>query len=762
LNLNSFNYLAHSENNLGETDFLHRHLETVAKRAASFADASGLTNEAYLAGLLHDLGKYGDLFQRRLEGKEKGIDHWSAGACAALEIYQAKGLAPALAIQGHHIGLQSAEPDSIRSINMKQLASMHPLGLRLSESDISKLILRFENDALTLPPIEAQKYSWTFSLPLAKMLDIRILYSALVDADFIETESHMQASIKGLSCRPEGLQLSPELALEKLELYLKELTMNSTAAPAVNELRADLLKSCLDKAPQPHGLFTLTAPTGAGKTLAMLAFALKHAVHNRLRRVVFVIPYLNIIEQTVRQYNKVFTLFSEEISRYILDDDSLAGVRDTESSSSDYERNYARDLLAQNWDAPIIVTTSVQFLESLFANRPAACRKLHRLARSVILFDEVQTLPTSLAIPTLGALSHLANHYQSTVVFSTATQPAFQNLDANVRKQCGSGWSPVKIAKTNLYSKIKRTEIEWPDLNTVTPWQDIASQINNHSQALCIVNLKKHAVALFQELRKDGDNDLYYLSTNMCAAHRLKVLDEVRTRLINQQPCRLVSTQCVEAGVDIDFPTVYRALGPLDSIAQAAGRCNRQGLSSTPGKVHVFVPEDEGYPDGAYRQATGITRIMLTELGANRMDINNPELYEQYYKRLYLLSDLEKAKPELKDALNRQDFAQVARYYRIINTDTINILVPFERKVFDDLKEEINNDRLTRQWVMRARPHAVGIFRPRPSDPVQPFLEPVAVNGITKSDDWFIYLKEEHYDMKLGLVLPKTSNCLIA
>jgi len=758
----SVNYLAHSKNNLGATDPLCHHLQVVANRAANFAKVSGMTSEAYLAGILHDLGKYGDLFQRRLEGKEKGIDHWSAGACAILDKYKAKGLISALVVQGHHIGLQSAEPDAIRAMNVKQLTSMHPLGLRLSEQDINKLLSRFENDALKLPPPENLRYSWAFSLPLAKMLDARMLYSALVDADFIETETHMQATGSELGRRPEGFPLSPEFALEKLELYLKELAKNSVAAPAVNELRATLLKSCLDAAPQTPGVFTLTAPTGSGKTLAMLAFALKHAVLNHLRRVVFVIPYLNIIEQTVRQYNMVFNSFTQDLGRYILEDDSLAGIRNTESQPQDYEDNYTRDLLAQNWDAPIIITTSVQFLESVFANRPAACRKLHRLAESVILFDEVQTLPASLAIPTLGALAHLSKRYQSTVVFSTATQPAFQSLAADVKAQCGHCWTPVEIAQTSLFHKIKRTEIEWPDLNTSTTWQDIAKQMTRHQQALCIVNLKKHAAVLYSELKNIGDENLFYLSTNMCAAHRLKILDEVRTRLNKRQPCRLVSTQCVEAGVDIDFPTVYRALGPLDSIAQAAGRCNRQGLSSIPGKVNVFVPEDEGYPDGAYRQATSITRIMLTELGANQMDINNPALYEQYYKRLYLISDLESAKPELRAALNRYDFVQVAHHYRVINTDTVNILVPFNQKAFAELKEEIKKDRLSRQWVLRARPHAVSIFRPRPSDPVQPFLGPVAINGITKADDWFIYLEEAHYDMKLGLVLPQQSNCLIA
>ncbi len=764
----SSRYFAHSDKS-GLTDLLRCHLELVAQRAAQYASASDLGPEAYVAGLLHDLGKYGDLFQRRLQGKESGIDHWSAGACESLSKYQAKGIAPALAIQGHHIGLQNGDKDSIRGIDLSKLAATHPLGLRLSEPDLKNLLSRFGADGFALQSPDTLEYSWTPKLPVATMLDVRMLYSALVDADFIETEAYFDAVNEQRNYRQSGPPLESQPALELLTSYLSDLAARSTASPTVNRLRADLLQACLEKADLPQGLFTLTAPTGTGKTLAMLAFSLKHAVNHDLRRIVIVIPYLSIIEQSVRQYRDVFKSFPQDISLYIVEDHSLAGIHSKEDNEKDRdndlddESSYARELVAQNWDAPVIVTTSVQFLESLFANRPFACRKLHRLAQSIVLFDEVQTLPTSLAIPTLAALSHLAKRYGTTIVLATATQPAFQDFNEHVKVHCGNGWAPSEIVppQLHLFPRAKRTAIEWPRTDQVVSWEEMANVLRCYPQALCIVNLKRHALALYEELSQYGDSDLFHLSTNMCPAHRLKALEEVRRRLDSGQPCRLVSTQCIEAGVDIDFPVVFRALGPLDAIAQAAGRCNRRGLAES-GKVCVFVPEDDGYPDRTYKQATGVTRILLQELGVKGMDINCPDLYDKYYSKLYRVNQPENAKPELTNAINRQDFVEVAQQYRLIEKNTINVLVPYDQTIFQQLKNEAKAG-LKREWIARARPYTVGLFRPFSTDPVVPYLYPVLLTAKMKSEDWFIYLEEKHYDVKKrGLVLPKSSECLIA
>ena len=287
---------------------------------------------------------------------------------------------------------------------------------------------------------------------LSAMLDLRMLFSALVDADFLETEAHFEGDASGRRPRPPGPSLDPERALAVLTRHIDAIAARSSSSPGVAALRADLLRACLEAGSHPTGLFTLTAPTGSGKTLALLAFALRHAAEHRLRRVIVVIPYLSIIEQTVRVYREVFATQGDSSAngRLVLEDHSLAGTRPKERARDEDEHTDAR-LLAENWDAPIVVTTSVQCLESLFANRPSACRKLHRLARSVILFDEVQSLPTRLAVPTLAALSRLAHRYGSSVVFSTATQPAFTHLsrcvknrseERRVGKECRSRWSP--------------------------------------------------------------------------------------------------------------------------------------------------------------------------------------------------------------------------------------------------------------------------------------------------------------------------------
>jgi CRISPR-associated helicase Cas3/CRISPR-associated endonuclease Cas3-HD len=745
----------------------------VANRAAEYASAFDARAEAKLAALLHDLGKYGDLFQKRLKGEEHGIDHWSAGACAALTRYKLHGIASALAIQGHHIGLQKAEPDSLRELDIKRLTQRHPLELRLSEPNLEVLLQRLNADGLDLPEVCSSLYDYNTreSMSAAAMLDVRMFFSALVDADFIETEAHFNAAPDGSKGHREpGPPLQAHQALPPLLSYLDELAANSSASPEVNRLRSDLLAACLEAATSAQSIFTLTAPTGAGKTLSMLAFALGHALKHGLRRIVTVIPYLSIIEQTVGEYRKVFTphFQAKYLDQYILEDHSLAGTRgadqkgkgerDTESEAEQKPR-----LLAENWDAPIIATTSVQFFESLFANRPSACRKLHRLAKSVILFDEVQTFPAQLAVPSLATLSRLVERYGATVVFATATQPAFGHLDQFVRKYCVRGWQPQEIAKPQLrlFERARRTQVAWPKLDEKTSWAQLAEQLSKHDQALCVVNLKRHALLLFDELKKLQLDGLFHLSTNMCPAHRQVVLDTVRERLQRGKPCRLVSTQCVEAGVDVDFPVAFRALGPLDAIAQAAGRCNRNGRSAI-GTVHVFVPEGEDYPDGTYRQAASLTRILLRQLSPRDMDIHNPALFDRYYREFYDLAQPQKRKEELQDAIKRQDFETVAKEYRLIENDAINVLVPYDREVFRELCSEVRETGLRRTWFIRARPHVIGLFRPKRDEVVSRWLEAVRLGRGVLSEEWFIYMNEEHYDPDKGLVPPASLECLIA
>lgn len=760
-------YFAHSANKVGRWHQLHTHLSTVSQIAGKFSTSMNWNNEAKLAGLLHDLGKFGDLFQARLRGKESGLDHWSAGAWVALE---QKCTAAALAIQGHHIGLQSLAHADLKRLNPKWLAE-HPQALRLTAPDIQSLKNRFADDGLTMPQVKQPLLGNSLDATVPTMLDVRMLFSTLVDADYLDTDSHFEGDASGKRYCPSGPGLDATNALELVLSAIEQTQAKTTASFDVQGVRRALFKACLHSAERDTGLFTLTAPTGSGKTLAMLAFALAHAAKHGLERVALVIPYLTITEQTARIYRDIFApAFGAE---FVLEHHSMAGVG-KENSLQDNEGeagqpSYAerrRRLLSENWDAPLIVTTSVQLLESLFSNRPSACRKLHRLQRAVILFDEAQTLPVHLAVPTLAALSHLSSSYGSSVVFATATQPAFAHLDQAVVATNAPGWKPREIVSdpSALFAPMKRVEFDWDSPDTPVTWDELAEQLTRLPQVLCIVNLKRHAKSLWEKL---DDPATLHLSTNLCAAHRQDVLTTVRERLTTNQPVRLVATQCVEAGVDLDFPAVMRAWGPLDAIIQAAGRCNREGRRSRLGQLRVFMPDDTGYPTDSYQQATQIAQMIFRRHGASGMKLDDPAFITAYYRELYDLAGVTTAPAsrEILKAVECGSFPDVANLYRLIKQDAINVLVPYapQQTLFNSLRGQADDTGLTAVWMRAARSLTVSLYRPKDSDPIWDALLPVPVAGWKQREqnDWFIYTVPEHYHPQLGLVPSGTLNTWI-
>ncbi|TRO83697.1 CRISPR-associated helicase/endonuclease Cas3 [Trichloromonas acetexigens] len=764
-------FLAHSANDCNRPHLAKEHLTDVARLAVEFSGGAEWGEEANLAGVLHDLGKYADLFQARLRGEAKGLDHWSPGAWLALSEFQA--VAAALAIQGHHIGLQQGGNGALRM--MKQAT---PNTSRLSDEDFSRLKARLVADGLLAEkptnPVISVKVG--FQSQISSMLDVRMLFSCLTDADFLDTEAHFEGDEQGKRYREAGPKLNAAQALTALDHYMSgKIRSVNKADKSVLDARNALWNMVTTAAAAVPGLLTLTAPTGSGKTLAMLKFALEHVRRNGLKRIVLVVPFLSIIEQTAEIYRSVFQNFP---GNFVLEHHSLAGLGSEEATGdAEAAAERARRLLAENWDAPIIITTNVQLLESLFSNRPSACRKLHNLMESVIMFDEAQTLPQSLAVPTLAALSHLSRTYRTTVLFATATQPAFDALDGAVAKLVYTGWRPVEAAPDHarLYGALRRYEVDWPDQGESKKWTTLAAEIRAEEQVLCVVNLKSHAAALLEEMKHD--EAVFHLSTNLCALHRRAVLDEVRARLKSGQSCRLISTQCIEAGVDVDFPVVYRALAPLDAIAQAAGRCNREGRLADDdgnrkmGEVRVFEPDVAGdyrkrYPTRPYFQAAEVTRSMLTIAGKAGLDLNEPAVFRDYYHRLYDLTKPETQNRELTVALTAVDFVRVAKEYRLIDQSAIQLLVPYDAGMdrFNELRRQQEEEGINAQWIRRAQGLTVSVFRPRHDHPAWGVLIPAKLRyGQGVSDEWFI-LEDRHgdmYDDVFGLRLPQSQQILI-
>lgn len=782
-------YYAHSGNAVGSPfEPYSHHVEPVVTKCVEFASEFGSGEEARVAALLHDAGKLSETFTRRLRREASGFDHWTIGAVLAASSFGS--LAGGCAILGHHVGLGKI-PYDLASYREVFARTPHPGshgnadGLSLTEPDHKIILDRVRQHSHEPKRLEAEQALLCLdeSFNVAKMLDVRMLFSCLVDADYLATEAHFKGRTDGTKeWRKAGPSLDPAAALHRLTDYVEELERSPGGSAEVMGLRHDLWRTCLERGGElPVGAYTLSAPTGAGKTLAMLGFALAHAACHHLRRVVMVIPYLNIIEQTVEVYRRVFADFDKA---FIVEHSSQAGrirrERAHESSDGEDEQDIAAQqarLLAENWDAPIIITTSVQALESLFANMPVPCRKLHRLARSVILFDEVQTLPPSLAVPTLAALSRLSERYSATVVFSTATQPAFDHLDGAVKEYAAQGWKPAEVVpqRLGLFKRVERVVVDWSRLGEQTAWEQLANEIAAANQGLCIVNLKAHArhLAALVEARLDERErgGLFHLSTSMCPAHRQKVLAEVNRRLAASEPCRLVATQCVEAGVDLDFPHVWRSLAPLEAIAQAAGRCNRRGLLKR-GHVVVFKPEPmiPGGPlfpgsrgagkTGGYEKGACMVETLLAERGPAGMDIQNPELFRQYYTRLYDVAGHAKVDRELEQAIVALNCADVARHYRLIDADTINIVVPYEgeSELYWRLRREMEAEggRLTRAWIDDAKPLTIGEYRACGEKWRQreSALHPVIVAWKRKlpilSDEWFILIDEASYDPRVG------------
>lgn len=667
--------LAHSGGHL-----LADHLKAVAILAAEFSQsfdaAEPALRWAYLAGLWHDLGKYRPGFQRyvrladnpdaHIEGKVGGRDktHSAAGALWALQTLekshaaQGKLAAQVLAylIAGHHAGLADWHGDLHERLNTAD--SQRELQEALSALPATDILCAggFIPSLQSIPGGSAGFSLW-----------VRLLFSCLVDADFLDTEAHFDA---GKPARRVGFPTLAQMR-QTFDAHMAAMPMVSTP---VNHLRADVLRQCRAKAALPAGFFSLTVPTGGGKTLSSLAFALEHAQANGQRRIIYAIPYTSIIEQTADVFRNVFKALGDEV---LIEHHSQADAASQDET--------ARSRLAcENWDAPLVVTTNVQLFESLFAAKTSRCRKLHNLVGSVIVLDEAQQLPPEFLQPILDVLNLLVVHYGVTVVLCTATQPALNSttyFDASKNLRGLENVREIIDHPDALFDALKRVDVQLPpDWTTPTAWADVAAQLSGEDCVLAIVNTRKAARAL-QRLMPEGT---LHLSALMCGAHRKDVITQIKERLKakrdghDQRPLRVVSTQLVEAGVDIDFPVVYRALAGLDSIAQAAGRCNREGRLNGKGRVVVFVPPEPA-PLGHLRKGA---EACISTLHGQAHDPLARSLFDRYFKEFYHSVDLDRhgivVKLQVEPRTLAVQFRAAADAFRLIDDqDTAAVVVRY-------------------------------------------------------------------------------------
>ncbi len=640
---------------------LEEHLRSVAEMARKFADDFKAGDWAYLAGIWHDIGKYSREFQARIlaksdpdvsiETKAARPDHSTAGAKHACKMLNQRGKLLAYAIAGHHAGLPDGRTNETSCLAGRLRKIIPDFSAAPSE------ILQ-QTASLNLPlNTDRTRAGFQFSFL------IRMIFSCLVDADFLDTEHFMEPN---QSAWRKGYPELPVLK-KKLSMYLEDLIAHAPPSN-LNRNRAAILRHCVAAAEQQPGLFSLTVPTGGGKTLSSLAFSLEHAVRHGLQRVIYVIPYTSIIEQNA------------DVFRSVLGEEA---VLEHHSNFEPREEDHRSRLASENWDAPLVVTTNVQFFESFFGNRSSRCRKLHNVSRSVIILDEAQMLPAALLKPSLELLKELSLSYGASIVLCTATQPALS-------KSVGfkEGLEPVREIipePGHLYRLFRKIELSYlPTLGN----KELIKRILDHERVLCIVNTRKHARQIFEYIRNVEGS--FHLSALMCPAHRRKVFRRIRTALKEGNLCRVISTQLIEAGVDIDFPVVFRSLAGIDSIAQAAGRCNREGRLPQNGQVFVFKPES-GLPPGYFRQ----TAETAEQVMRHHCDPLTLQAVEDYFLNLYWQKgerlDEYQILTDLSEGIRAGDFPfrRIDEKFRIIKEGSESILIPWDEdaeRIIDELR----------------------------------------------------------------------------
>ena len=701
-------YIAHKDGEREQS--IKEHLEGTAERAGEFAEKFGKKEWGYCCGMLHDIGKYSEEFQRKIqEDTNDRVDHATAGAQVCKERGGYYSIL-SYCIAGHHAGLpdygNTAMSSSLCGRWKKRICDYHAY-----------------KDEIKIPKLDTDPivFSKDRNMDFALGTFIRMLYSCLVDADFLDTESFMKNGDTG---RNSGESM--ETLQNRLEKHISEWLKN-TDIDTINGRRTEILKNCIKEGKQKEGIFRLTVPTGGGKTLTSLAFALEHAVKNHKDRIIYVIPYTSIIEQNAQVFREILG-----------EDNVLENHCNVDYESS--EEFKPMQLASENWDKPVVVTTNVQFFESLFANKSSKCRKLHNIANSVVILDEAQMLPMDYLKPCTAMLQELVDGYRTSIVLCTATQPtldAFFRENALIKELC-----PRMEEQFQFFQRVN-----YQNLGKIR-WDDLLEKLKRENNALCIVNTKKAAQMIYKEIDGEG---IYHLSTSMYPKHRKRVLKKIRERLKNNEKCIVISTSLVEAGVDLDFARVYRQIAGLDSMIQAAGRCNREGKRKLSDSMVYIFDLEESYPVQSQRQQMDVSKGILQDYA----DIADLKAITDYFTRLYHYRGTSLDKKKIMDEFQKMEcnFAKVAKEFRLIEENTRMIFINREPEA-DELLQELRIKGVTRERMWKAGQYCIQVYDNEKSE--NSFFDKLNGAGMLKPiseemQDFYELAAGEQYSEEYGL-----------